>query len=247
MKNLPVAATIATLVLAASAFAAPPKGMDGSSASAAMAQLTKVLGGQAFSGRAVMTTTQNTAGGRKSRSPMTGPMEFLMTVSGEKTRTEMDFGKMMGGEMGAMPGMDKMISISRPDKKVIYQIIPGMRAYCEMPIPEAQAAAGNARVDRKVEGSETVETYVCDKVRNTITASDGTVTEVLTWETKQLGGMPIKTEIETPEGKMTTVFKDIKTGQPADSVFEPPAGYAKYGSMQELMMSGMMKMMPGRQ
>lgn len=246
MKKLPFAAVIATLVFAASAFAAPPRGTDASPTSAAMEQLAKVMKGQSFSGRAVMTTAPNTAGGRKSRNPMAEPMEFLMTVSDGKTRTEMDFGKMMGGEMGAMPGLDKMISISRPDKKVMYQIVPGMKAYCEMRTPESTGGGADAKVDRKIEGSETVETYVCDKVRSTITAADGTVTEVLTWEAKQLGGMPIKTEIETPEGKMTMVFKDIKTGKPADSVFEPPAGYAKYGSMQELMMSGMMKMMPGR-
>lgn len=96
---------------------------------------------------------------------------------------------------------------------------------------------------RKVEGSEKVDKYECEKVRNTVTASDGTKTEVLTWEAKSLKGLPIKMETETPEGKMTMLFKDIKTGVPDAALFEPPKGATKYASVQEMMMSGMMKMM----
>ena len=71
-------------------------------------------------------------------------------------------------------------------------------------------------------------------------------TEVLTWEAKELKGMPIKMESETPEGKMTMMFKDIKTDAPDASMFEPPRGATKHASMQAMMMSGMMKMMQGK-
>ena len=44
---------------------------------------------------------------------------------------------------------------------------------------------------------------------------------------------------------ITTVFKNIKLTAPPASLFEIPSNLTKYGSMQEMMMSGMQKMMQG--
>ena len=245
MKRLVVAAAAASLASVLLAPAAPPMGGSNPS-SAAMERLAKVYKNMSFSATAVVTIEGGAASGKKFGGAP-GPMEFLMTISEGKTRTEMDFAKMAGGKAGAMPpGFDKIIAISRPDKKFIYQIMPGMQAYAEMAIPEATPgqAAKDVTIDRKSQGTETIENYSCEKVLNTVTAADGTKTEVLTWEAKELKGMPIKMQTEVADGKVTTLFKDIKTAKPPDSVFEPQAGYTKYGSMQEMMMSGAMKMMP---
>jgi hypothetical protein len=210
-----------------------------------MDRLQKVMGQQSLQARVVMTF----AGSKKAEK--TGPMEFLMMMSKGKSRMEMDMAKMSataGSNAGAMPaGIGKMITISRPDKKVVYQVLPGLNAYCEMAIPEASGGTADAiKVERKIEGTEKVDTYECEKVRNSVTAPDGTKTDVLTWEAKELKGLPIKMETETPEGKMTMMFKDIKTDAPDAAMFEPPKGATKYGSMQEMMMSSMMKMMQGK-
>lgn len=210
---------------------------------AAMERIQKIMSKQSLSAKVVMTVTGAKRGGKMP------PMEFQMYLSKGKSRMEMDYAKMAaagGAGAGEMPpGMDKMVSITRPDKKVVYMVIPGLKAYCEMPIPDAAAEKGETpKVERKVLGPETIEKYACEKVLNTVTAADGTRTEVTTWEAKELGGLPVKMETETPDGKMTMVFKDISKAAPADSLFEPPAGATKYASMQEMMMSGMMKMMP---
>ena len=209
----------------------------GDPTSDAMEKLASIFAQKAFSATAVMTT------------PGSGMnMEFNMAMSGGKTRVEMDMAKMMGasGGAGMPPGMDKIINITIPAKKVIYQIIPGMKGYYEMPIPDKSAAGAvaDAKVVRKSQGMETVEGYACEKMLTTVTATDGTKTEITTWEAKALNGIPVKTEIPTPDGKMTMLYKNIKTSKPADSLFEIPAGLKKYGSMQELMMSGMMQMIP---
>lgn len=209
-----------------------------SPAAAGMERLQKIMADQSLQARVVMTLSGS------GKAEEMGPMEFVMMMSKGKSRMEMDMAKMAGGAGGLPAGMDKMVNISRPDKKVVYMVMPGLNAYSETAIPDAAGQKGEApKVVRKVEGSEKVDKYECEKVRNTVTASDGTKTEVLTWEAKSLKGLPIKMETETPEGKMTMLFKDIKTGVPDAALFEPPKGATKYASVQEMMMSGMMKMM----
>jgi outer membrane lipoprotein-sorting protein len=233
--------TALSVSIAGSASAQDPS----SPASAGMDRLQKVLGQQSLQAKVIMTF----AGSKKAEK--IGPMEFIMMMSKGKSRMEMDMTKMSaaaGANAGTMPaGMDKMVNISRPDKKVVYQVLPGLNAYCEMAIPEAPGGTADAtKIERNVEGTEKVDKYECQKVRNSVTAPDGTKTDFLTWEAKELKGLPIKMETETPEGKMTMMFKDIKTDAPDAALFEPPKGATKYGSMQEMMMSGMMKMMPGK-
>jgi len=236
MIGLLVAMVAPVLVMAA--------GNDPSSpASTAMEKLQKVMSKQSLTAKVVMTMTGS------ARSAKAGSMEFQMTLSKGKSRMDMDMGKMAaasGAPAGSMPpGLDKMVMISRPDKKVVYNVMPGLNAYAEIAIPDAKATGAEApKVDRKVLGTEKVDKYNCEKVLNTVTAKDGTKTEVTTWEARELKGMPVKVVTTTAEGTATMLFRDISTATPADSLFEPPAGATKYGSMQEMMMSGMMKMMP---
>jgi hypothetical protein len=229
------------VLISAGAVAQMGGGPGGDPSSAAMQKLTKVYGNLGFSATAVMTVS-----GQKKMPPMS----FEMAVSAGKTRMEMDMAKMMaasGEEAGQMPAaMGKMVTISLPEKKITYQIMPNAKAYCEMPLPDdAGGDQDSTKVERQSEGEETVEGHACEKVRNTVTSADGkTKTVVLTWEAKDLKGFPIKSEVAMPDGTATTVFKNIKMDKPADSLFEPPAGYTKHASMQAMMMSAMMGGMP---
>jgi len=212
-------------------------------ANKAMEKMREVMSKQSLSARVVMTMTES-----KRSSKKTGPMEFQIAFSKGKTCMEMDLAKMaqaVGGDKNAMmPGMDKMVTIVIPDKKMTYQVMPGLDAYCEIVIPEAvMKKQESPQVDRKVVGSENVDKYNCDKVLTTVTAKDGTKSEVFTWEAKELKGLPVKIEATTAEGKMTMMLNDIDTATPADSLFEPPAGATKYPSMQAMMMSMIQKMM----
>ena len=44
---------------------------------------------------------------------------------------------------------------------------------------------------------------------------------------------------------ITQSFKDISFSKPDASLFEPPTGYTKYGSVQEMMQTVMMKNIGG--
>ena len=55
---------------------------------------------------------------------------------------------------------------------------------------------------------------------------------------------PLKTEMQTGGATMTTHFRDIKMSAPGASLFDPPADYKVYGSIQEMMMANVQRMMP---
>src|SRR5712672_1798607 len=88
-----------------------------------------------------------------------------MTVPGKiyyldgKARFEMDLGETKSpalppgaaAQMKSM-GMDKMIVISHPEKKVSYMIYPGLQAYFEMPMQDSEVDKPDS--DYKIEQTE---------------------------------------------------------------------------------------------
>ena len=209
-----------------------------------ISKIRHMLVKQSMSARVIMTMSGARLGS-------VGPMEFLITMSKGNVRTEMDYAKLMasvGAGKGKAPmGIDKMVTIYRPDKKVMYQVVPSLNACLEMAIQDpASGKADEIEIDRTSEGFETIGKYVCEKVRNKSTTSANVTTEVVMWEAKELGGMPIRMETTTPEGVVTMNFEDINTATPPASMFEPPVGATKYNTTQEMMMGAMMKMMQGK-
>lgn len=137
-------------------------------------------------------------------------------VKGEKIRNEIQ----AAGHTG--------IHIIRPDKEVMWIIIPQQKAYMEMPLTqEAQqrtlALTEKQKAQMKKLGTETVNNYACEKYETTMT-HQGKSMKFYVWIAPELG-IPIKTVAE--DGSFSTEFKDIKTGEVAASLFEPPQGYTK--------------------
>jgi hypothetical protein len=137
-------------------------------------------------------------------------------VKGEKMRNEMQ----TAGQTG--------IHIMRPDKQVVWIVLPQQKAYMEMPISqEAQqkmlTLTEKQKAAMKKVGAETVNGYVCDKYETTM-SHQGKSMKVFTYVATDLG-IPIK--MVSADGSFSVAYKDIKPGQVADSLFEPPQGYQK--------------------
>ena len=120
------------------------------------------------------------------------------------------------------------IHILRPDKNLMWIVMPQQKAYMEMPItPEAQqkmlALTDNQKAAMKKVGTETVNGYTCDKYETTM-SHQGKSMKVFSWVATDLG-MPIK--IVSEDGSFSMEYKDIKPGQVADSLFEVPQDYQK--------------------
>jgi hypothetical protein len=217
----------------------PGPGLSGSTA--------KLFGdNSAFSANLEM---QTTSGAESMRMP--GKMFFDQG----KSRFEMDLTQLKGSKMSPETaaqikgiGMDKTIMISRPDKKMGYQVYPGMQAYIESPLPVQETAAGQAS-DFKLEltelGKETVDGHPCIKNKAIVTDKDGNKQESLVWNATDLKNFPVKIEHNEDSTKVTMLFHDVNLSKPAADAFDPPADATKYDSMQAMMQQLLMKRLGG--
>jgi hypothetical protein len=185
-----------------------------------------------------------------------------MTAAGKvfvdqgKSRFEMDLSKTMQGKASAEDlesmksmGMDRMVMLNRPDKKVNYMIYPGLKGYIESATPQGAANSGASAEDYKVEkeelGKETVDGHPCVKSKVTITDKQGEKHVSTVWTATDLKNFPVKTEL-TQEGKtVTMLFKDVSFSKPDAALFDPPGDFKKHDNMMGLMQEMMMRQAGG--
>ena len=193
------------------------------------------------------------------------PKQDNMTMTGKiffangNSRSEMDMTSMKGKQMTPQViaqmktmGMDKTITISRADEKVIYMIYPGLQAYARMDLADTKKTATN---DFKIEttklGEETVDGHHCDKTQYTVNNTrTGQRLLMTSWNATDLKNIPIKikqsawSSTDSYAGTSTTMhFFNISLAKPDASLFEPPSDCKKYDSIQTMMQSVMMKKM----
>lgn len=133
-------------------------------------------------------------------------------IKGEKVRREVTQGT-------------PVISISRPDKNVLWTLNPADKTYFEVPalaitLTESDWADLKASGSLKLVGEETINGYPCDKY-----TSGSSSNAFSYWESKKLK-VVIKTQSEGTY-KTLTEYKSIKEEAVPDSTFELPAGYRK--------------------
>lgn len=179
---------------------------------------------------------------------LAGSLSFL----DGKSRFEMDMTKATGagipagaGEQMKAMGMDTMISITRPDKKITYLVYPGLKAYAEIPLTDAgsETPADKYKIEPTELGKETVEGHPC--VKNKVVVTDGKdgKHEFVVWNATDLKNFPVKIEQKEGGMEMTSIYKDIKFAKPDAAQFEPPKDFKRYDNMQALMQEEMMKRM----
>jgi hypothetical protein len=193
----------------------------------------------AFTATAKVVTT-----GKKPRDSST--MLMFFAVSGRNMRNEMDMTKMSGVRASDLEGMkqmgmDKMVILRVAEKQASYIVYPGLESYCDL--PPGKKTKGEGKLDKTEIGSDTVEKHACTKSKLTFTDDDGQTAEALVWEATDLQGFPIQYQTVDEGQTTTTTFTDIKLGKPDAALFELPASYKKYGSMQEMLMGNMQRMM----
>jgi len=186
----------------------------------------------------------------KTATGQTMTMPAKIAVLDGKSRFEMDMTQAKGASMPPQAaaqmksmGMDKMIMISRPDKKLNYLIYPNLHAYAETPVtdPDAAKSANDFKVEMTEVGKETVAGHPCAKEKTVVTDNEGKTHDATIWAATDLHNFPVKIE-QSEQGNVGAMFfSDIKLSKPDASLFEPPAGLTKYASPQALMQQEMMK------
>jgi hypothetical protein len=149
-----------------------------------------------------------------------GAIVTKYAMDGDKVRSEMN-----------MEGQN-MISIIRPDKKVIYMIMPAQKMYMETPLQDTPKSPGipdfkeQAEKFKKGEGLETVGKETINGVACTKYKSGTGETVSFIWISESTGH-PVR--VAAANGSYQADWKNLKVGKPDASLFEPPAGYQKMG------------------
>jgi hypothetical protein len=178
------------------------------------------------------------------------PMQFAARDG--RFRTEVDLSRMKGSQarpeqmdMVKQMGMDRIISITRPDTGKMHMVFPSARAAVNLALPaeERDAMQKLPQLERKVLGEEKVDNHPCRKEQVTLTTPGGRKTEVTVWLATDLKDFPI--QIQTTEGGDTVIvrYRNVQFREPAAELFEPPADYTAYASMEAFSAGLMQKLM----
>lgn len=159
-----------------------------------------------------------------------------MTVKGRVYHT-------VNKERMEMGGADGMTTITRKDKKVVWQLMGDM--YMEMPMDSSNASGmdGFDIVEQSEAGQETINGMKTTKSKVVAVKKDGSGKfGGFFWTTKE--GITVKMDLLSKEGdkkiRMTSELTNLKIEKQDPALFEIPAGYTKndMGAMMGQMMMG---------
>jgi len=187
----------------------------------------------------------------KETETMSMPMSYALLDG--KIRSEVDMTQVKSKQMPAnasamlkQMGVDKMVSIVRPDKQIQFIVYPTARAYTEMPINKGTNGNGGGNQDYKMEstklGTETVEGHPCVKNKVIISSKDAEKQEAVVWNASDLKDFPVKMQMaQSGGGALVMTYSNIKLEKPDAKLFEPPTDFEKHDSVEKLLQSIMMK------
>jgi len=164
----------------------------------------------------------------------------------DKDQKEISSNGSMPPEASAMmkqAGMDKMVTVVRPDKKATIISYPGLKSYAEVPFTENEAA--EEKVEFTDVGKESIDGHPCVKKKLTSTDSKGRPQEAFVWQATDLKNFPVQMQMAQRKNTLIVKFQPPKWEAPEAALFDTPAGFTKYSSVQELMQAAMMKMFSG--
>ena len=134
-------------------------------------------------------------------------------------------------EMVMGRGGDKMITITRHDKKVAWTLMPSERMYMEASIAQAKTSAdpSSYKVEQTVVGPETVNGVSTTKSKIIMTGPKGEKMGGFMWTTRE--NIVVKMDAIAIDKKQKHRYKteltNLKVGKQDPKLFEVPAGYEK--------------------
>lgn len=120
------------------------------------------------------------------------------------------------------------VTIVRPDKKVIWVLMPQEKTYFEMPLkarlPGQFIQIPPEALQKRLLGTETVNGYVANKFEVTVRGGKEGMMKQTIWEAQKLG-VPIKAVCG--ERDFSIEYRNIKEGPVAARLFNLPPGFKK--------------------
>ncbi len=157
--------------------------------------------------------------------------DMEMTSNGKPQAT----GKVFQSGKKQRMEMAGSISITRLDKKVMWQLMPKQKSYMEMAIPEQNIpATEKGDVEMTEMGAETVNGVSATKYK-VVSKADGKKGESFMWFTKE--GIMVKMEGQHEGKTVGSELKNLKIGKQDGSLFEIPDGYKSMGNPMDMFAS----------
>ena len=135
------------------------------------------------------------------------------------------------GTIAAMKqaGMERIVSISRPDKKTTFILYPGKKTYLSKPLAkgESDALEKGLQIEKTPLGKETIDNHPCVKNKVVIRNQQGPVLEAVTWNASDLKDLPVRVETREKDTTVVMRFTKVQFTRPDALQFEVPAGYTQ--------------------
>jgi len=162
------------------------------------------------------------------------PMDFAALDS--KVRLEINLAQIQSRDFSAtilatlkQAGMDRMISIFRPDKKATYLIYPGVQSYQDLPLAkgEAEAFENGLKLEKTALGKEAIDGHPCVKNKVIVKGGKGPVLEAVTWNATDLKDFPLQIEMKEKGNTVRMHFTQVLLVKPDARQFDLPSNYSK--------------------
>jgi hypothetical protein len=160
------------------------------------------------------------------------PMDFAFLDG--KVRLEINVAQMQGKDLPASTiaglkerGMDRVISVFRPDKKATYVMYPGIQSYANIPFTKGEAAVSETslKLEKNALGNETIAGHACVKNKAVVKNGQAPVFEAVTWNAADLKDFPLQIEIKDKQSTVRMLFTQVRFTKPDAKQFDPPANY----------------------
>jgi hypothetical protein len=198
-----------------------------------------------FSSRLEMRVTD-----KSQKEIMSSTMDFALLEG--KSRMDMDMTTIKSDQiqegMTAMVkqmGMDKIITITLPEKKAMLLVYPSLKSHVEMPLSqEDQSVLGQQpKVEKTELGKETIDGHPCVKNKVILTDASGRKFDAVVWYATDLESFPLRMQFTEKDNTSTLTYKDVKLERPSADQFEVASDSTRYPSIQAMMGVVMQKMM----
>jgi hypothetical protein len=160
------------------------------------------------------------------------PMDFA--ALDHKIRIDIDLEQTVSRDISASvitalknAGMQRIVSIFRPDQKATFILYPGAKKYTTLALAkgEAEALQKGLQLEKTALGKETIDGHACVKNKVVIKGEKGTVLEATTWNAADLRDLPIQIETNEKEKRVIMRFSKIQFAKPDAGQFEVPKDY----------------------
>ena len=212
------------------------------------AALTKLFGDlTAFSAKATITVY-----GKDQKEKISTPMDFALLDN--KVRVEIDTAKIRNKDMPAVGaealkqlGMDRVVSVIRPDTRANFIIFPGLQCYVKTTLSkeEVEAYEKKPKLHKIETGKETLDGHVCVKNRVVVTDDKGGKQEATIWNATDLKDFPVQIMTKEKEDTVVIRYRQIQLAKPDAKSYDAPVGFQEYSSVEALMAGLTAKLLGG--